>query len=430
MSRSEEPNKQDKKPISREALYELAWAEPMTSIGKKLGVSSSYLARIYTRLNVPRPAAGYWAKVAAGKPPHKPPLPEVELGYETEWDRYNQAPQIKTSTPTTALKPRNTPKKVLNRPSLHPIIRGAKEHFSRTRNSDDGYLRPFKRILVDIVVSKDGLDTALNIANQLFFALEDFDHKVIIPPASERFCRHSVDKLIKPPTGYHSYSWSPDRRTIVYVGGVPIGLTILELSKTIEARYVNGEYLPLSDPRAIKESRDIYSWTTSHTFPSGKFCVQAFSPYYGTSWSTYWEVPSDRSIKKLGHKIAKELNQHAPLIANLQKEALRKAEIRRLEYEDYQRQEKIEQALREKEKAETDSRLDLLEIIEQWSEAKRIGSFIDQIESEIHLKHPDQQQLLLNQLDKAKQSLGNLNALDAIAQWRPPEDRLRSSNIC
>ncbi|MEH6502717.1 MAG: hypothetical protein V7682_02315 [Cycloclasticus sp.] len=71
MSRSEEPNKQDKKPISREALYELAWAEPMTSIGKKLGVSSSYLARIYTRLNVPRPAAGYWAKVAADKPQAK-----------------------------------------------------------------------------------------------------------------------------------------------------------------------------------------------------------------------------------------------------------------------------------------------------------------------------------------------------------------------
>tara|TARA_R110002074_G_scaffold373069_1_gene548747 strand:+ start:33271 stop:34563 length:1293 start_codon:yes stop_codon:yes gene_type:complete len=424
MSRSEEPNKQDKKPISREALYELAWAEPMTSIGKKLGVSSSYLARIYTRLNVPRPAAGYWAKVAAGKPPHKPPLPDVELGYETEWDRYNQAPQIKTSRPTTALKPRNTPKKVLDRPSLHPIIRGAKEHFSRTRNSDDGYLRPFKRILVDIVVSKEGLDTALNIANQFFFALEDFDHKVIIPPASERFCRHSVDKLIKPPTGYHSYSWSPDRRTIVYVGGVPIGLTILELSKTIEARYVNGEYLPLSDPRAIKESRDIYSWTTSHTFPSGKFCVQAFSPYYGTSWSTYWEVPSDRSIKTLGHKIAKELNQHAAVISELQLEAKRKDEQRRIEYKEHQKQYRAEQAILKKQKSEEESRQELLSIIEKWSESKKIEAFINAIQAEISLASPENQSVLRERLNLAKQSLSSTNALEALANWSSPDERL------
>jgi hypothetical protein len=73
-------------------------------------------------------------------------------------------------------------------------------------------------------------------------------------------------------------------------------------------------------------------------------------------------------------------------------------------------------------------RQELLKIIEQWSEAKRIESFINQIESEIHLKHPDDQQSLLNQLDKAKLSLGNLSALDAIAHWRSPEDRLSESD--
>jgi hypothetical protein len=53
-------------PVSREKLYEMAWSEPMTSIAKKFEVSSSYLARVYTLLNVPRPSPGYWSKIAAG----------------------------------------------------------------------------------------------------------------------------------------------------------------------------------------------------------------------------------------------------------------------------------------------------------------------------------------------------------------------------
>jgi len=63
--------------------------------------------------------------------------------------------------------------------------------------------------------------------------------------------------------------------------------------------------------------------------------------------------------------------------------------------------------LRKQKKAEENSRQELLEIIEQWSEAKRIESFIDQIQLEISSKHPEQQYHLLKQLNKAKQSLGN-----------------------
>lgn len=61
--------------VTRESLYELAWSMPMTKIGERYGVSSSYLARIYSSLNVPRPPVGYWAQVAAGKGKPRPPLP-------------------------------------------------------------------------------------------------------------------------------------------------------------------------------------------------------------------------------------------------------------------------------------------------------------------------------------------------------------------
>lgn len=76
-------------PVSRENLYEMAWSEPMIAIAKRFEVSSSYLARVFTQLNVPRPAPGYWAKVAAGKPVKKPRLPEAQPEQESGWDRYN-----------------------------------------------------------------------------------------------------------------------------------------------------------------------------------------------------------------------------------------------------------------------------------------------------------------------------------------------------
>lgn len=46
--------------VSREDLYELAWSVPMIKVAEKFSVSGSYMARVYSALNVPRPAPGYW----------------------------------------------------------------------------------------------------------------------------------------------------------------------------------------------------------------------------------------------------------------------------------------------------------------------------------------------------------------------------------
>jgi len=67
--------------VSRESLYSDVWAEPMLRVGANFGVSSSYMARICTLMNVPRPERGYWAKLAVGKAPPQPPLTERRLGH-------------------------------------------------------------------------------------------------------------------------------------------------------------------------------------------------------------------------------------------------------------------------------------------------------------------------------------------------------------
>lgn len=63
---------------NRETLYQEVWAEPMTVVCQRYGMSDNGLRKICRKLDVPFPPAGYWAKVRAGKLVSKPTLPKVK----------------------------------------------------------------------------------------------------------------------------------------------------------------------------------------------------------------------------------------------------------------------------------------------------------------------------------------------------------------
>ena len=86
--------------LSREKMYQMVWAEPMTAIAAKLGVSGSYLARICTLMNVPRPERGYWAKLKAGKKCIQPPLPEARPCDVQKWQKGQPIPRQKADIPS------------------------------------------------------------------------------------------------------------------------------------------------------------------------------------------------------------------------------------------------------------------------------------------------------------------------------------------
>ena len=74
----------------RQTLYEEIWAEPMTTVAVRYGLSDNGLRKRCKALNIPLPPIGYWAKVKAGKPvpdrPSLPPYDETILGYESQGD--------------------------------------------------------------------------------------------------------------------------------------------------------------------------------------------------------------------------------------------------------------------------------------------------------------------------------------------------------
>ena len=67
-------------PVSREALYEAVWTDAVTLVAPRYGLSDVGLVKICKKLGIPVPPRGYWAKIKAGRPSHKRPLPSLPAG--------------------------------------------------------------------------------------------------------------------------------------------------------------------------------------------------------------------------------------------------------------------------------------------------------------------------------------------------------------
>jgi len=85
--------------VSREALFEEVWAEPMLKVAARHGVSSNFLARVCERLKVPHPGRGYWQQLEVGKAEPKPALPDLRPGDELEWARGDEPRRLLQGSP-------------------------------------------------------------------------------------------------------------------------------------------------------------------------------------------------------------------------------------------------------------------------------------------------------------------------------------------
>jgi hypothetical protein len=66
--------------FTRQELYDLVWSEPVQGVAKRLSISDRGLAKVCVAANIPVAARGYWAKLKAGKPATRVPLPARGLG--------------------------------------------------------------------------------------------------------------------------------------------------------------------------------------------------------------------------------------------------------------------------------------------------------------------------------------------------------------
>jgi len=101
--------------LSRQALYNLVWSEPMRTLAARFGISDVALKKTCAKANIPTPNRGYWAQRETGKDVEPEPLPErppgmgenvlVAAGRRTWYEEQ----QVERQQPLTALPEFATP---------------------------------------------------------------------------------------------------------------------------------------------------------------------------------------------------------------------------------------------------------------------------------------------------------------------------------
>lgn len=409
--------------VTREALYEQAWSIPMTKIGERYGVSSSYLARVFTSLNIPRPPVGYWAQVAVGKGKARPALPKLRPGDLTAWSRNGAPLQVSRSWPKEPPKrSRKIALALATLPRRHPLLVDIEDHFKKVRESENGYLRPTKRSMADVIVSRTGLAHAVGFANQLYLALMKEGLAVAFSDPAAHMNRESVDHRETASTRYmHPPLWQPQRPTVVYIGTIAFGLTIYEISEYVQVKRVDKEYVRLSSVPA-NQRRSPYpdGWVMSADMPSGRLCLQIYSPYYRAEWLRRWseDKPGDLVSKLPG--IVKLLIAEAPVLANKVEVERKRRELEwqqhQLAMQERQRQEEEKRRL----KVIQDSRDRLETVIQTWAKVNSIQAFFDDIERFAQKLGYEERRVVMERLAKAKELIGDLDALKHFSGWEPP----------
>jgi hypothetical protein len=402
----------------------------MTKVAEQFEVSGSYMARVCSLLQVPRPERGYWAKLAVGKAPAQQPLPEALPGDQLFWSKdraFHDNPALKPEVPK---RPR---KECRPRPisGSHALIRGAKAHFESGRPVEEGeYLKPYKKLIVDITASKAGLNKALAFTNDLFNALESAGYRVRLATQNDHLMRAEVDQHEKPLKRHEYYPrlWSPFHPTVVFVGTVAIGLAVVEMSEPVLMRHLNGAYIRDSEyipPKASRRHID-HTWTTTRELPCGRLRLLAYSPYWRVSWSAMWQESKNASLVREIPSIVKGIDDAADSLVDLLKEADLQAEVARqkliVEEENRRREEdrqRIQQSIK-------DSQAQLAQIIQAWADVMNLERFFQGVYDHAQALPAHERDLVLEHLKLAREFAGTKNPLDFFLAWKTPLERYKS----
>lgn len=419
--------------LTRLELYERVCGAPLSKLAPEFGLSGTVLAAFCRKHQIPYPGSGYWTRKSLGLAAELPVLPEgsddpIEITASVPKPRQKNATEDGTKGKTKAIaKPR--------RFERHPLLYGVEEHMRKTRVAQTGeFLRPYKRILPDLISSEDALPRALSIANDLYLALNTQGYRVQIAPPDDRNRRiriqeQEVERKDRKYGRYHSGSiWGPDRPTIFYIDTVPIGLALTEMTERVTMRYLNGDYHREDSKlvRSMKPWQLTNSWTTEQDMPSGRFRIIAYSPKNGVDWSVSWQDTEQESVVSIIPKIVETFRASKDKLQRLmsaedEAEAKRKKE-RQEEWERYERREdarKVAQAL-------TDSRQQLAETIEKWGKAMTVERFFADAEERLGGVDDERRQRLTKRLARARAMMGSVDPLDFIENWKAPDERYSS----
>lgn len=183
----------EKNQLTRQELYDLVWAEPLSQLAKKYNISDNGLRKICLRMKIPLPLYGHWQKIRYGKPVTVLKLRDNYSGKDViilneKGSEYNCSvspltvqTRIKKEIESVPDLPLRVPERLTNPDILIINTKNyfeAVSRFDRNRDSYSNY--PAKNNVLNIDVSKESMPRALRLLNAVIKLLRARNHDVQI----------------------------------------------------------------------------------------------------------------------------------------------------------------------------------------------------------------------------------------------------------
>ena len=339
--------------FDREKLYEMVWAEPVTKVAERLGVSGVTVGKWCRKLGVPRPGRGYWARKAAGQRVRQPPLPPPKKGQ----DRYVSPPRSERRTaPSTedipGLERFECPIPVPDSLEIeHHLITKTRRAIKGARSDEYGIIRPRAWKRLEVWVSEACVERAMRIMNALVVALENAGYEVGITVVNDGDGRRR---------GYETFA---------IIDGERVFFSLREKTCRTERE-------PTSKERARMER---YSWERGPFYDcgaTGRLSLRIEGDWYGERHRRTWSDGKRQRLEDCLYQFVRSLLLSAAVI----KRRRREAEERRIREE----QERIRREEEERRRLEEARRRHALENAAfGWAHAARVRQFLDAVEEAV-----------------------------------------------
>jgi len=339
--------------ITRQSLYEEVWADPVSKVAPRYGISGVALGKVCRKYKIPLPPRGYWAKVKAEHSPAKPPLPAAKKFDHCSLP-LSRSPTHNPDNPDKAQKSTLTAKDRVGfidvaeeLQSPHPLIQAASQRLRR-KTGWDNYkgLRSAPAEVFHFAVTHGALDRALSIGDALIKAFERQGIKV----------------------------WVDAEKNLTFIG---LGETALALTISEHVTRTKHEITAAEQKAIDRWRRSPHRWGIGGGYPSppdydyhptGKLTI-SIGAYPSRNWG---DTPKTSLEKRLHQVVAGALD----LIEEYRIQA-EKRKCRRMAWQEAKDQYDRRMALKKHEQAQLE-RLKLK--ASQWQEAQRLRQYIEAVE--------------------------------------------------
>jgi hypothetical protein len=338
--------------LTRDELYELVWAEPMTKVARRYGLSDRGLAKICDRMGIPVPGRGYWAKVQSGKVPPQVKLPKIRAGQQSSVVLDVNAQELEESKEYQSVADEieyemQVENQVVVLEELvepHPLVEKTTKSLRGAGANDYGIVRPRAKHCLDVRVGKESIDRASRIMDALIKALDDRDIELMFDDEDRQTARIVVD-------------------------GETLGFSLEE--KTHRERYQ-----PTRAEQKELEKNPYYRYRLPDDtfFPSGNLSLKLDIGWWGRGFRGTWSDGKKQRVEGCLNKF---------IIAAYKAAAAKKAD--RIERErqklEWQEQERRREILRQQIEREQE-RLDALNAqAKAWYEAQQLRAYVQAVRS-------------------------------------------------